>query len=373
MQFSKEYTGYVLALTISALTTALYGCMTTEDHWNVSAEHATQAREKYMKGMQNVRAKAKQISDLLNRYRQIPILQSIINEPVVYPITDTTFNPSQAQIGTYVETEDGSFSFTPGPDIVVQYLNGIDFIISQLSWHSDQRLAGYRLTALGHMRGITTPTPEDVRLQLKFVSTGNSIAPPAAFSGGILAGEVFFYPPGQSIAASYHFSRRISTMETLGRYLDKLRYHSITDRNTNRTAEAIELIQYTTVEHLPGLWAGFNYSHQYTEADLSYRISWQTNPNTLSVTGTASFLPANAVLKSLYGVYAPQGIVRVGYQGRPVAVMYGGPFVCDMTMSNDPGAGSPIQLEWVGGTTDESFPSADFTCTSMTLNKPSVM
>lgn len=367
----------VLTCTI-VIATSLTGCIffTPKVLPQGTAAQAIEARGKYEAGIAAINLKAQQFSDLLNRYQQVPVVRKIINEPVELPILDVLSTDIIDQIGTYTEdpTAPTGFSFVAGgPDILVQYLNGVDFKMSNLTFRQDQRLGGFDLAIAGNMRNITTPQADDVGVTLKFTYPDFSQIPALKNTGGIVVGSVAFYLPGQTTLTKYNMRRRIGTLEAIGISLNSLRYHRFTDIATNTTAENVETIIYTVSDQLPGVWAGFNYSHSYTEGDLSYIISWQTNQNTLSTTGTASFMPANSVLKGLFGADVASGIVRVGYQGFEVATLRGGPVICDMTIANDPGTGTAIQLEWVDGTNEAFIPGPAFPCSRMILEIPPLL
>lgn len=174
-----------------------------------NAQQANQARASMTAGMAKMNTVKTEVLGVLARFQDAAPGQLLIpglGEVKPAPISKTQVS---ALYGTYTETSAGVFSFAAdalNPEIVVEYLNGIDITYTGFSYDAANNVKRFSMGFASNQRSINTPALEEVG---GFVAnTREDLADNIAgldYYDYSLISLVFSYVDGAGVDVSYAF------------------------------------------------------------------------------------------------------------------------------------------------------------------------
>lgn len=337
-----------------------------------------------------------EVSEILSRYRDHPVailmpeIQNLADGviPNIFTLEDT-----QSLFGTYIETNTGSFNFTPGLNSVsIQYLNGVDIVIDRFQFNSGKNiLAGdditvdYVVVISPNNRAITTPDSDQVTITISIRRTSsitflfsinqNNIEELLALlrieyvgTGGTTVNYSYSFRHSEIITKFIPNSTVAGKTKRLQRHYEQ--YDPISGTTPSWLLE--ESVNYTPSSKA-GLWVASSMSNRLIRSEKpsnNHFIVKQSTihlQNSLNQQDMISYSPDTYF--SYVGYEDKTPLMSFGYEKyKLVAQVSGGPYQCSLQQPPSNASGTPIAFEWRDSSTEQLMPSQNFSCSTAVLN-----
>lgn len=328
-----------------------------------TSDQAIAARAQFATGLAKLSALETEYASVINRFTDVAVVNKIISEPPKQIILDIPKADIDKDFGVYKQNANGTFEFFAGGfSVGVEYNNGIDLQLYEITYHPDTRLKGFKLAVSSNNRQIDTPASDEVTINItEFRPDLSKFVPTLLNTGASTEGTYAFTPNGATTPVEYQIKRNQGTVEAIGLSMQAARQLRFQELSAAAKPfwESLETIIYLKSE-LPGVWWGFSATQAYADDIMSLNIHMVAQEQSLATTGLASFRP-----------FARTS--RFVYQGARVADIAGGAYTCDMNVMGDVGTGTSIDINWIDGTVEKVFPSLKFPCSRTVLSLPALL